>query len=96
MAAEDRAGPDDALHDLELGPATSRRVRERDGALAVDGWSRRFIGGPPRLGEMIELYESLGHEVRTEPLHDDDLESHCAGCAVALSLFRIVYTRRRG
>jgi hypothetical protein len=42
---------------------------------------------------MIELYESLGHEVHTEPLHDDDLEDHCSGCALALSLFRIVYTR---
>lgn len=78
----------------ELGPATSRRVQERDAALAVDGWARRFIGGPPRLREMIELYEDLGQEVHTEPLHDADLEDDCAGCAVALSFFRIVYTRR--
>ena len=96
MAADDRAGPEGALHEPELGPAASRRIHERDAALAVDGWTRRFIGGPPRLREMIELYESLGHEVRTERLHEDDLEQHCAGCAVALSLFRIVYTRRPG
>lgn len=94
MDADDRAGPDERLHEPELGPAASRRVHERDAALATEGWVRRFIGGPPRLGEMIGLYESLGHEVRTERLHDADLESHCAGCAVALSLFRIVYTRR--
>lgn len=77
----------------ELGPAASRRVHERDAALAGDGWHRRFIGGPPRLAEMVELYESLGHEVRLESLEDDDLEDQCAGCRLALTLFRIVYTR---
>lgn len=77
----------------ELGPAASRRVRERDAALAADGWRRRFIGGPPRLGELLELYRSLGHEVRTESLEDGDLEDQCAGCALALAVFRIVYTR---
>ena len=83
--------PPDAA--LELGPAASRRVHERDRALAGDGWVRRFIGGPPRLAEMLELYRSLGHEVHTEPLVDDDLEHQCAGCTLALALFRIVYTR---
>lgn len=77
----------------ELGPAASRRVRRRDEALAADGWTRRFIGGPPRLAEMIELYRAIGHEVRTEPLKEADLEDQCAGCALALSLFRVVYTR---
>jgi len=42
---------------------------------------------------MVELYESLGHEVRLESLEDEDLEDHCAGCRLALTLFRIVYTR---
>jgi hypothetical protein len=42
---------------------------------------------------MVELYESLGHEVRLESLEDDDLEDQCAGCRLALTLFRIVYTR---
>jgi hypothetical protein len=77
----------------ELGPAASRRVRERDAALAADGWHRRFIGSPPRLDELLALYRSLGHEVHTERLEDADLEDRCAGCALALSLFRVVYTR---
>ena len=77
----------------ELGPAASRRVAARDAALAADGWERRFIGSPPRLGEMIELYRATGHEVRTESLQDDDLEVQCAGCSLALTVFRIVYTR---
>ena len=77
----------------ELGPAASRRVHQRDTELAADGWERRFVGSPPRLAEMVELYESLGHEVHLESLEDADLEDRCAGCRLALTLFRIVYTR---
>jgi hypothetical protein len=66
---------------------------ERDLRLAREGWRRRFVGGPPRLTELLELYAGLGKEVRLEPLDDDDLADTCAGCRVALSLFRIVYTR---
>jgi hypothetical protein len=66
---------------------------ERDARLAEEGWRRRFVGGPPRLGEMTDLYRQLGHEVRLEPLDDHDLADSCAGCRVALALFRIVYTR---
>jgi hypothetical protein len=66
---------------------------ERDLRLAQDGWTRRFVGGPPRLAEMMDLYRELGHEVRVEALTDDDLAEHCAGCRAALALFRIVYTR---
>jgi hypothetical protein len=66
---------------------------ERDARLAEEGWRRRFVGGPPRLGEMADLYRQLGHEVRLEPLDDHDLADSCAGCRVALALFRIVYTR---
>jgi hypothetical protein len=68
-------------------------AQERDARLAEEGWRRRFTGGPPRLAEMVELYHQLGHEVRLEPLDDHDLADSCAGCRVALALFRIVYTR---
>ncbi len=78
---------------LDIGPAASARVRERDEVLARAGWTRRFIGAPPRLGEMAALYRSVGREVLLEPLEDDDLAHECAGCTLALSLFRVVYTR---
>lgn len=68
---------------------------ERDLRLARDGWRRRFVGGPPRLTELLDLYAELGQEVRVELLHDDDLAETCAGCRIALSLFRIVYTRMK-
>lgn len=71
-------------------------VRERrDAELAREGWVRRFIGGPPRLREMTELYESLGHEVLLDPLKPGELDTECGECVLALQLFRVVYTRRR-
>jgi len=67
---------------------------ERDAELAAEGWERRFIGSPPRLGESVELYESLGLEVLSDPVTEQELADECAGCALALSLFRVLYTRR--
>ena len=67
---------------------------ERDAELAVEGWERRFIGAPPRLGEAVELYESLGLEVLSDPVTDKELADECAGCTLALNLFRVLYTRR--
>ena len=67
---------------------------EQDRVLAAEGWVRRFVGGPPRLAEQIELYASLGMEVRTERVPAEELEEGCRGCLLALQLYRIVYTRR--
>jgi hypothetical protein len=52
------------------------------------------VGAPPRLQEVRELYESLGLEVRFETLSPDELAEECGDCALALSLFRVIYTRR--
>ena len=37
---------------------------------------------------MVELYRTLGHEVRIEPLDDADLEDYCAGCAYSVKVKR--------
>ena len=58
------------------------------------GWTRRFVGAPPRLQEAVELYESLGLEVRLEPPSADDLQEFCESCAAATTLFRVIYTRK--
>lgn len=68
---------------------------ERDRRLAERGWRRRFVAAPPRLGEAVELYEATGHEVRLERPGRDELSDACGGCAAALELFRVIYTRRR-
>lgn len=83
------SAPDPPLKDA--GPRVDP-ARDRD--LARDGWSRRFIGAPPRLQEMADLYRSIGLEVHLEPVTDECLPEGCAGCRLATSLFRIIYTRR--
>jgi hypothetical protein len=74
--------------------AQSRRSQSEE-ELARDGWTRRFVGGPPRLNEFVVLYESLGYEVCLEPQPAGDLSEECGDCTLALMLFRVVYTRRR-
>ncbi len=63
--------------------------------LLREGWTRRFVGGPPRLQEFVALYESLGYEVLLEPQAPEELREECGDCTLALMLFRVVYTRPR-
>lgn len=62
---------------------------------AQEQWERRFAAAPPRLQEMVTMYESLGYEVRLEPITPAELPASCDNCAVALALSRAIYTRRR-
>jgi hypothetical protein len=68
--------------------------RERDASLAAQGWVRRFTGAPPRLTELTELYETTGQEVHLDAVLPGELEPECEGCTLALSLFKVIYTRR--
>jgi len=76
------------------GGSGHERKRRRDAELAREGWTRRFVGGPPRLQEVRELYESVGLEVRLEPLGSEELNPECGDCTLARTFFRVVYTRR--
>lgn len=68
--------------------------RARDDALAAEGWVRRFTGSPPRLSEMVELYEATGRQVLLDDVLPGELARECDGCALALALFKVIYTRR--
>lgn len=68
---------------------------ERHEELVAEGWQRRFVAAPPRLDEMLELYRSLGLEVRAEPVYASDPAGHCSDCLAARALFRVVYTREK-
>jgi len=68
--------------------------RLRDEELARDGWLRRFTGSPPRLVELKELYETTGQDVLLDPVLPGELARDCEGCTLALSLFKVIYTRR--
>lgn len=79
----------------EFEPLATPRTEQKDAELAREGWIRRFVGGPPRLVEIREVYETLGHEVRLETLSPEELAEECGDCRLALELFRVVYTRWR-
>ena len=68
----------------------------RDELLGRDCWVRRFTAAAPRISEVRELYASLGLEVLLDPLMPGELAKDCEGCTVALTMFRVVYTRQRG
>ena len=69
--------------------------RRRDEELAAAGWSRRFTGSPPRLGELTELYEATGKDVLLDDVFPGELAVECEGCQLALALFKVIYTRVR-
>ena len=72
--------------------------------LIKEGWRRRFVANEPRLSESVELYRSMGYEVRLEPLPPVDCDSadeeseECRACFKGLEdQYKIIYTRpKRG
>jgi hypothetical protein len=75
--------------------AQPEELTGRDRSLASEGWQRRFVAPPHRLFELVELYNSLGLEVRVEPVLPEEMRGECTGCTLALSLYQVVYTRRQ-
>lgn len=65
--------------------------------LEKEGWTRQFTIEEHRLSEYVELYESLGHEVRVGPVEPSSLEmEECQACYLAeCSKYRTIYTRRK-
>ncbi len=45
-------------------------------APAFEGWEPRFIGGEPRLSEVVEMYREIGFEVLVRPFDSNS----CVGC----------------
>jgi hypothetical protein len=48
--------------------------------LEQKGWIKRTTTTEPRLSEIVELYKSLGYEVRVEPVRLDELDADCRRC----------------
>ncbi|MHC4777097.1 MAG: hypothetical protein ACYTFG_00820 [Planctomycetota bacterium] len=64
--------------------------------LLEGGWQRRFVSEEPRLSESVEMYESLGFEVKLRLLVEADLSNEdCTECfKTNPSHFRVIYTRK--
>ena len=69
----------------------------RNEKLRQEGWTRRFIYDEPRLSEAVEIYETLGLEVRLESISPDELEDDCDTCIKAYpDRYKVIYTRPKG
>jgi hypothetical protein len=88
-----------------LGPLVEQEARrmlneaalEGDPALLAEGWERRFMADGARAREAVELYASLGFEVRAEPVRREDVADDCEDCQLVMLLkFATIYTRRPG
>jgi hypothetical protein len=70
--------------------------RPADPKLVVEGWQRRFMADSQRLTEYVELYTSLGYEVRTEVVQPEEIGPECTDCRlIVCRLFVTLYTRKR-
>ena len=49
-------------------------------ALEQQGWQRAFTTDTTRLDEMVELYQSMGYEVRLEAACEELPLPECASC----------------
>jgi len=58
--------------------AERKGLREKE--LEKEGWVKQTTIGEPRLSEIVELYKSLGYEVRLEPVTLDELDEECRKC----------------
>ncbi|MGD1995231.1 MAG: hypothetical protein PVH62_00510 [Anaerolineae bacterium] len=66
--------------------------------LEAQGWTRQFTIEAERADEYVELYESLGDEVRVESvMPGPTIAEECAACLLAAcDRYVVIYTRPRG
>lgn len=66
-------------------------------ALEAEGWQRRYLADEHRAQEAVELYTSLGYEVRSEKLVPSHFGPQCEECAlVVCRSYVVIYTRKQG
>lgn len=67
-----------------------------DPALIAQGWERRHMVGPDRVDESIELYTSMGFEVKAQPLTAEDFADQCKECgSIICRSYVLIYTRKK-
>jgi len=77
-----------------LGTHYTRDKIERE--LKRKGWVKQFTTDEPRLSEAVELYKSLGYEVRLEKAVLNEDNEACRTCfLVECDKCKTIYTRRK-
>lgn len=73
-------------------------LNDREKDLIAKGWEKQLAYDEPRLSEVVELYRSMGREVKVEPTarSDQPLGKTCDSCFTECDeTMHIVWTRSR-
>ena len=88
--------PEVHLHPVDGDGKPNEASIAADPKLLAEGWVRRHLADPARAQESIELYTSMGYEVKTLKLTPSDLGPLCGLCALDVCKSCVlIYTRRK-
>ena len=69
---------------------------QREEELKMQGWARQFVTDEPRLSEAVELYKSLGYEVRLESSSFEEVNQVCKNCLQSdCEKYKTIYIKKR-
>jgi hypothetical protein len=78
------------------GPQDAGYSVQEDPGLIEQGWARRFMAAPDRARESVELYQSMGFEVKVVELTPADFGPNCTECGSGLcQSYVLIYTRKQ-
>lgn len=87
--------PELTLVGSNRGEEIGRTAVHGDPELIARGWVRRHLVDLERAREAVELYTSIGYEVKVKNLTPAELQSTCLPCAPGLCRSCVViYTRK--
>ncbi|MBI4442351.1 MAG: hypothetical protein HY649_03125 [Acidobacteria bacterium] len=70
-------------------------IQSKIAELEKEGWQMQFTTDEPRLSEAVELYESLGYEVRLEPACSELPLPECSTCyELFCEKYKTIFTRQ--
>lgn len=68
---------------------------QKEEELKRQGWVRQFVTDEPRLSEAVELYKTLGYEVRLEEATFEEVNQICKNCLEAdCERYKIIYIKK--
>jgi len=69
---------------------------QKEEELKRQGWIRQFVTDEPRLSEAVELYKTLGYEVRLEEASFEEVNQICKNCREAdCERYKTIYIRQK-
>jgi len=74
----------------------TKKKKSKEEEMKEKGWIKQTTIGEPRLSEIVELYKSLGFEVRLKPVILEELDEECRRCYEdEIDKVKTVYVRKK-